>query len=149
MCIVVETDNEEAVWEEAFIHYEQQGRGNMEANAYMPDGKALDFPHAVLEASLAWMAGTDLTLVRTEVKDLVPEDQTNGELTIVEAATYALAQGHHLSKSFLARAAAKKRVKARKVSPPSTGFTYWLIEKADLDRYLASERRPGRKKGIR
>jgi hypothetical protein len=69
MRIVVDILDAGAAREAAQEHYEQLGRGDMEANAYMPGGQPLDLPHALLEATLAWLAETDaLGLVKTEIR---------------------------------------------------------------------------------
>ena len=65
MHIIVEVVDADAAWEAALYHYEQMGRGEMEANAHMPNQQPLDLPHALLEATLAWMADTDLRLLET------------------------------------------------------------------------------------
>lgn len=147
MVIIVEAVDEATVWDDALSHYEQQGRGDMEANAYTPAGQELDLPHAILEASLAWMAETDLKLVKTEVSDLTPDGHANEEeLTLAQASAYALGLGQHLSNSFLARAAKTGKIQGRKIVPRTGGVGYWMLKKAALMAYLASERRPGRKK---
>lgn len=80
MLVVVDIDDEVTAWDDALSHYEQQGRGSMEDTAYMPEGQELDLPHAILEATLAWMAGTDLKLVRTEVSEVFKDSGDAGEV---------------------------------------------------------------------
>ena len=68
------------------------------------------------------------------------------EITVAQASDYAREQGQHLSRSYLARAADLGKIKGRRVTD-HVGRSYWLLEKADLERYLSSERKPGVKKG--
>lgn len=96
MRIVVDVPDADAAYEAALFYYAQLGRGDLEANAYMPEGRPLDLPHAILEATLAWLAETDLRLVETEADEVAPgEGVTNREasrLAVLRTAQEALHQ---------------------------------------------------------
>lgn len=68
------------------------------------------------------------------------------EITVSQANALTIERGQTISKSYLARAVSLGKINGRRVSDP-TGRAYWLVDKADLERYLASERHPGVKKG--